>query len=233
MKIHCLVASALVICALNMGCAPATLQNQPETSGGRVSDATGEYRFTSKVQGRSFEGVIEIGQNSEGDYRGTVTTPLTGDLPIRSVAVTPEWIEVDARGPQGDATVHFQLSGPHLIGMWQYGSARGFMAGRQVSGPGLVERVEVPAAGETEVEYAGAYEVSSSGRRIRVEKDGTHLYAQAEGQPAFPLLYRGNHRFQAPARTGIEIVFEVSGTEAAGFELHQNGRVQHAQRIRE
>jgi hypothetical protein len=232
MKIY-LVTTALIFISLSSGCAPATLQNQPEASGASVADATGEYRFTSQLQGRSFEGTVEIGRSSAGDYRGTVTTPLTGDLPIRSVAGTPDRIEVNARGPQGDAVLHFQLSGPHFIGSWQYGNARGFMAGRQVSGPGLLERRMMPASGEMEVEYAGAYEVPSSGRRIRVEKEGTHLYAQAEGQPAFPLLYQGTHRFQAPARTGIEIVFEVSGAEADGFQLHQSGRVQKAQRIRE
>lgn len=77
--------------------------------------------------------------------------------------------------------------------------------------------------------YEGSYDLGQL--QIRIFSEGGRLQAQATGQPAFGLLYQGEHTFVAEPAPGIRLVFEVEGERASALMLYQGGLVIPGKRI--
>jgi hypothetical protein len=118
---------ATTACATAPGTAPAA---SPEPASAAVFDPAGTYTFSSALRGESFEGVIRVARSAGGAYTGSVTTPLTGELPVRAVDVQGRRVRVTAVGRMGDAVMEMNMSGSGFSGSWTYGPSSGQMTGR-------------------------------------------------------------------------------------------------------
>lgn len=68
----------------------------------------------------------------------------------------------------------------------------------------------------------GSYRIDEIGMNLRVtEKDGK-LIVQADGQPAFPVLWQGGEEFRASFDHSVRLVWNADGK---AFELHQGGAI--------
>jgi hypothetical protein len=114
-------------CATAPGTAPAAL---PEPASAAAFDPAGTYTFSSELRGQSFEGVIRVARSTGGAYTGSVTTPLTGEMPVRAVDVQGRRVRVTAAGRMGDAVMEMNMEGSSFSGGWTYGPSSGQMTGR-------------------------------------------------------------------------------------------------------
>jgi D-alanyl-D-alanine carboxypeptidase len=87
--------------------------------------------------------------------------------------------------------------------------------------PVLIDR---PTTAAERARYAGNYDLAPTRpMKIRVfERDG-RLFAQAEGQGAFPLRKQQEHVFDAPETTDIRITFTLTEGRVSGFVITQGG----------
>jgi len=129
--IRILRATALAALLLTTACAPgAAPAASPEPASAAALDPAGTYTFSSALRGQSFEGVIRVARSEAGAYTGTVTTPLTGEMPVRAVDVQGRRVRVTAMGRMGDAVMEMNMSGSDFSGSWTYGPSSGQMTGR-------------------------------------------------------------------------------------------------------
>ncbi len=119
-------------------CAPARVADSsspsPEVQLAAPSAAAGRYTFTSQFRGQSFEGVIRLVRSASGSYSGALTTPFTGELPVRSVDVQGKRTRVAATGQMGDAVLLLEMNGNSFSGTWSYGGNTGTLAGQMTPG---------------------------------------------------------------------------------------------------
>lgn len=224
------LAAALLAAACATAPAPESAPS-PQTGAAAGLDPVGTFSFSSQTGGENFTGTIHITRTAAGAYGGTIATPLTGDLPVRAVEVQDRHIRVTADGRMGAAVMEMDVDvdGTRFTGSWEYGGSRGLMAGTR--GSGAEASAPPPALGEPGTEYAGNYDLPGTGLQVRIFEESGRLMAHATGQRPFPLLYMGEHRFQAPAAVGIGFDFAVADGRATGFTLHQHGRTYQANRI--
>ena len=86
MTLRHLRAAALAAALLTTACATAPASAPaagPQAAASAAPNPVGTFNFRSNVQGRDFDGVIRIARAEGGAYTGTVTKPLTGELPVR------------------------------------------------------------------------------------------------------------------------------------------------------
>jgi hypothetical protein len=121
-----LAAALLTTSACATAPAPAA---GPEAVQPAALDPVGTFNFRSQARGEDFQGTIRITRSESGAYAGTVSTPLTGDLPIRSVRVEGSRIAVTAQGRMGDALLTMNFAGGGFTGDWSYGPSQGRMTG--------------------------------------------------------------------------------------------------------
>ncbi|MDQ3606503.1 MAG: beta-lactamase family protein [Gemmatimonadota bacterium] len=100
---------------------------------------------------------------------------------------------------------------------------------RAVLGIAAPEVKDLPLSAAEGERYAGTYDLGPM--QIRVFVDGERVMAQGTGQPAFRLLYQGNHEFRASFDERTRLVFEVSGERAESFTLYQGGATMPARRV--
>ncbi len=132
MTLRHLRAAAFAAALFTTACATAPASTPaagPEAVAPSAPDPVGTFNFRSNVQGRDFEGVIRITRAEGGAFAGTVTTPLTGELPVRSVEVEGSRIRVTAQGRMGDAVLTMNFTGANFTGEWTYGPSSGRMTG--------------------------------------------------------------------------------------------------------
>jgi hypothetical protein len=96
-------------------------------------DPVGVYDFTTVFEGDAVSGTITI-TGSPGAYRGTVSSSVTPDMPIRSVTVRGSTITVTADSDNGELVSTFTLTGQELTGEWSLGDASGTTKGRKRPG---------------------------------------------------------------------------------------------------
>lgn len=79
--------------------------------------------------------------------------------------------------------------------------------------------------------YEGIYDLGALQLRIFAEEG--RLRAQGTNQPAFDIVYQGEHTFVADPKLdiGIKLVFKVEGARSSGLTLYQSGIVMPAPRI--
>ena len=91
--------------------------------------------------------------------------------------------------------------------------------------------IGLPLTAAERAVYAGEY-VLGSHLPVRVWDEGGRLRAQAQGQDAFGLLYRGDNVFAAEFDPDVTLTFAVTGARASGFTLREGLRVTEARRAR-
>lgn len=92
-------------------------------------------------------------------------------------------------------------------------------------------RENLPLTAKERARYTGTYDLGPL--ELRVFEQDDRLMAQATNQPAFPLLYQGDHEFllDVPAQE-IRLVFVLEEGRAESLVLHQGGAVIPAERVR-
>lgn len=100
---------------------------------------------------------------------------------------------------------------------------------RALFGIAAPQVADLPLSEAEIARYVGTYDLGPLQLRIFAQ-DG-RLMAQGTGQPAFPLLYQGEHEFRASFDERVRIVFEVSGERAAALTLYQGGAAMRAPRL--
>ncbi|HEY0018524.1 MAG TPA: hypothetical protein VGC13_19610 [Longimicrobium sp.] len=127
-------ATAFAALLLTAACATAsgaTPGATPAAAPATALDPAGTYTFSSAFRGQTFEGVVRIAPDERGGYAGTVTTPFTGEMPVRSVDVQGSRVRVTATGRAGDAVLEMDVRGSDFSGTWTYGPSTGQMTGRR------------------------------------------------------------------------------------------------------
>lgn len=126
-------ATALIALLLTAACATAPGANPgaaPAAASATALDPAGTYTFRSEFRGQAFEGVVRVVRAQGGGYEGTVTTPFTGEMPVRAVDVQGSRVRVTATGRAGDAVLEMEMRGSDFSGTWAYGPSTGQMSGR-------------------------------------------------------------------------------------------------------
>lgn len=221
------LAAATLAALLTTACATTAA---PESSSPApvAVDPVGNYNFTSEVSGRSFAGVIRVARGQGGAYTGTISTPMTGSMPVQAVDVQGARMVVTARGQQGNAVMNLDFTGETFTGSWTYATAGGTLSGRRATAA-EIQADTLPAMGAANTRYVGNYDLPDVSMQVRVFEQNGRLMAQATQQGAFPLTYLGRHRFQGAS--GIVMEFAVANGQATGFTLTQGGRSLPATRI--
>ena len=127
-------ATAFAALLLTAACATAPGANPgatPAAAPATALDPAGTYTFRSAFRGQTFEGVARVTRAQGGGYAGTVTTPFTGEMPVRSVEVQGSRVRVTATGRMGDAVLEMNVRGGDFSGTWTYGPSTGQMTGRR------------------------------------------------------------------------------------------------------
>lgn len=128
----------LVMAGLSAGaCSTPARQAPVEEPAPTVTDPVGVYDFTTQIEGTAVAGVLTIRRNQDGGLSATVSTPVTGDLPINSVTQTANTLQMRAN-MGGDAlllTVTIGETGV-LTGGWTVssGASGGVTGTRRVPG---------------------------------------------------------------------------------------------------
>lgn len=126
-------ATALTALLLTAACATAPGSHPgaaPAAAPATALDPAGTYTFNSEFRGQAFEGVLRVVRAQGGGYAGTVTTPFTGEMPVRAVDVQGSRVRVTATGRAGDAVLEMDVRGSGFSGTWTYGPSTGQMTGR-------------------------------------------------------------------------------------------------------
>ena len=94
-------------------------------------------------------------------------------------------------------------------------------AARIALGIELDDAADVPLTADERAVYLGRYDIEVLPLSV-FEEEGV-LMAQGEGQPAFRILYQGDHEFRAAIDPSIRVVFTVEDGRAVAVTVHQAG----------
>jgi hypothetical protein len=109
---------------------PAPAPAPAPTPAPAPASAAGLYDFTTVVQGDQVTGTITI--VAEGDrYSGTIATSATPEIPISSVTMEGQVINVTATSPDGEVVMQLTMQGQEFTGTWSYAGQSGTMTGRK------------------------------------------------------------------------------------------------------
>jgi hypothetical protein len=139
MRASIIRATTLLSVLLTAGCATAPAEGPAAVPAAEApqrapSSAAGRYTFQSDFRGQSFEGVIRLSGGAGGAYTGTLTTPFTGELPVRSVDVQGSRTRVTTTGRMGEAVLVLDMAGSRFTGTWSYGGSNGQLTGLMTPG---------------------------------------------------------------------------------------------------
>lgn len=143
-----LVIAALTVLVLSAAaCAAPVRQAAIEEPAPEVVDPVGVYDFTTLIDGNTVAGVLTLRRNADGGLSATVSTPVTGDIPINSVIQTDNTLHMRANmgGEALRMTVTVGETGI-LTGGWMLSSgAGGGVDGTRRDGNGRTGVTEGPA----------------------------------------------------------------------------------------
>lgn len=122
-----LLSSFAALCVLG-GCASAPRGPAP-------LDPVGAFDFSTTVEGTDVSGTITVTREANG-YGGTITTDVTEPIPIRTVSVQGQTMEVAAETPDGPLTMTLTFTGDAFTGSWSMadGSMSGALTGSRRTG---------------------------------------------------------------------------------------------------
>lgn len=129
---------ALCLAALTGACASA--QPEPVTPAREVTppapaavNPVGIFDFATNVEGMAVNGTMTISRNAAGAYEGTIATNVTETIPIRTVTVTGQRMNVVADTPDGPLNFVLEFRGDEFSGTWELGAMTGTHSGKRRS----------------------------------------------------------------------------------------------------
>lgn len=141
---------ALVLAALTLGaCAtqgaapaaapsPASAPSRPAASAVVAAptkpaavNPVGSFEFNTEVNGSPMKGNLRIA-GTPGRYTGSMTSDITPELPITSIAVDGQAMKLVMDTPNGAATINIAFTGDNFTGNWELGGASGPLTGKRV-----------------------------------------------------------------------------------------------------
>lgn len=132
MNIARTTAAVLMTTALAAGCTTVTPAESPAATPAPAAtafDAAGTYDFSTQVSGEAVSGVVRLARNAAGAWGGSVSSSVTGELPVRAVAVEGSRVRVTAAGGQGDLVLNLNVTGSAVAGNWEYAGQGGSLTG--------------------------------------------------------------------------------------------------------
>jgi hypothetical protein len=96
-------------------------------------DPVGVYDFSTAVDGTVITGVLTLRRGEDGRVGGTVSTDVTGEVPLQSVTVEGRRIVMRSRLPDGDLYMQMDvLEDDRITGGWELSSGMsGGMSGQK------------------------------------------------------------------------------------------------------
>lgn len=96
-----------------------------------ASELAGTYDFSTAVQGQTIEGTVII-TNVNGRLGGSILTPVTPELPIKSVTTKDSVVTITADTPDGELIIDMKPGvGGEFTGSWTYAGQGGTLRGRK------------------------------------------------------------------------------------------------------
>lgn len=208
---------------------------QPYAAGALCSSVRDLARWTGALHGgdvlapESYQRMTTAAEMPEGarmEYAyGLILSDLEGINRIEHGGGIPGFNAQVAYYPDEELTVValVNLNGPTADEVAE-------SAARLALGVEMPEVADLPLAEEERRRYVGTYDVEVLELEV-FEEDG-ELMAQGEGQPAFRLLYQGDHEFRASFDSAVRLVFTVEEDRAESVTLHQGGMRFEGPRLR-
>jgi hypothetical protein len=114
---------AVLIAALVAGsaCASQQVQSPAPVQPAQVAfDPAGTWDFTTDVQGSSVRGVMVIRRNDQGALVGSITTDVTGEIPLQQITLEGRRAEARSTLPDGTLVMRMEfLEDDRLTGGWE------------------------------------------------------------------------------------------------------------------
>lgn len=124
------VAAAAVF---TIGCAAPAQQVEVQTLPAAAAfDPVGVYDFTTTVEGNSIAGVLTIRRTTEGRLAATMSTPITGDIPISNVTQDGRNLEMRTNIEGDSMVMRMSINAEGILtGGWELSSGMsGGVSGR-------------------------------------------------------------------------------------------------------
>ena len=120
------IAVTLAACASSPAVQPAEAPPARQVA----LDPVGTFDFTTTVEGTSAAGTINILRTDSG-YGGTITSNVTDAMPIRTVTVNDNRVDVIADTPDGPLSINMIFTGNQFTGTWSLGAMSGTHTGQR------------------------------------------------------------------------------------------------------
>ena len=91
----------------------------------------GSFEFNTEVNGSPMKGNLRIA-GTPGNYSGSMTSDITPELPITSIAVDGQTMKLAMDTPNGAATINIAFTGDTFTGNWELGGASGPLTGKRI-----------------------------------------------------------------------------------------------------
>lgn len=91
----------------------------------------GQFEFNTEVNGSPMKGNLRIA-GTTGGWTGSMTSDITPELPITSIAVDGQTMKLVMDTPNGAATINLSFTGDTFTGNWELGGASGPLTGKRV-----------------------------------------------------------------------------------------------------
>lgn len=93
-------------------------------------DPVGAFDFTTTVDGMPVNGTVTITRQGS-QYGGSITTNVTEALPISTVTVEGQTVQIGSTAPDGPLTFSMIFTGETFTGSWTYAGMQGTLTGRR------------------------------------------------------------------------------------------------------
>ena len=128
----------LALCFAIAAGACATAQPETATPAREVSpappaavDPIGVFDFATAVEGMAVTGTLTVTRGAAGAYEGSIATNITETIPVRSVTVTGQRMDVVGDTPDGPLSLVLEFRGDEFSGTWTTGAMSGTNSGKR------------------------------------------------------------------------------------------------------
>ena len=121
----------LAACASSPAPVATTAPTQPAQSTTAAVDPVGSYEFSTVVDGQTVTGTVHI-EGAPLSYRGRIVTAMFPEMPITSVNVQANVVNVVASMGGGDVLIRMVMDGMNFKGTWAVESDSGEITGRKL-----------------------------------------------------------------------------------------------------
>lgn len=128
----------LVLCFALAAGACASAQPETVTPAREVTpappaavDPVGVFDFATTVEGMAVTGTLTVNRSAAGAYEGSIATNITETIPVRSVTVSGQRMDVVGDTPDGPISLVLEFRGDEFSGSWTTGAMSGTHSGKR------------------------------------------------------------------------------------------------------